>query len=226
MLFPKKNQILLSLYQERIKMADGIAIPEIASKPGTPKFIVVNLPFETKPADVFGLHPGSVIAVQNLDKVSTVKLSFNGKLFYTVELSDIVAEFSDLSDFCERIDASKEKYDELPEDAGKFKASGDSFIIAPYPKLDFTSVNGIIVPMGNRELQRSHIGTVISVGAKAAEKTGFKTGQVVLYDYYGTFGHDWKYNVIRSENVLAALSAFGHKKMMEQRQYIEEKERP
>lgn len=226
MLFPKKNQVLLSLYQERIEMAGGIAVPEIASKPGTPKFRVVNLPFGMKSADAFGLHPGSAVAVQNLDKVSTVKLSFNGRLFYAVELSDVVAEFPDLSEFCERIDAPKEKYNELPEDAEKFRASGDSFIIAPYPKLDFASVNGIIVPMGNRELQRSHIGTVISVGAKAAEKTGFKAGQVVLYDYYGAFGHEWKYDAVRSENVLAALSVFGHGKMMKQRQHIEEKARP
>lgn len=226
MLFPKKDQILLSLYQEQIEMAGDIAVPEIASKPGTPKFRVINLPFGMKSADVFGLHPGSVVAVQNLDKISTVKLSFNGSLFYTVELSDVVAEFPELSEFCERIDDPKEKYDELPEDAEKFRASGDSFIIAPYPKLDFASVNGIIVPMGNREVQRSHIGTVISVGAKAAEKTGFKAGQVVLYDYYGAFGHEWKYDAVRSENVLAALSVFGYGKMMKQRQYIEKKARP
>ena len=223
MLFPKKGQLLLRVYEAPIKEVNGIAIPQIAARLDTPKFQVMNFPFGTGRSENLGLHVGSVVVLQNLDKISTVKLSFNGILYYTVNVEDVVAEFPDLSEFRERAVPLAEQVNDLPDDADKFKASGDSFIIAPFKKLDFTEVNGIIIPMKDRELQRSHVGIVISVGAKAQEKTGFKAGQVIIYDYYGAFGHEWKYDAVRSENVLAALSTFGYKKMLKHRQAIEEK---
>ena len=225
MLFPKKGQLLLRVYKTPAAEINGIAVPQIAANRDTPKFRVVNLPFGTGSNENFGLHAGSVVAVQNLDKVSTVKLSFNGVLYYTVNTEDVVAEFPDLSEFYERAVPLAEQINCLPDDANLFKASGDSFVIAPFEKLDFTEINGIIVPMKDRELQRSHVGVVVSIGAKAQEKTNFKACQVVIYDYYGAFGHERKYDVVRSENVLAALSEFGYMKMMEHRQIIEEKAR-
>lgn len=223
MLFPKKGQLLLKVYKNPIMEVNGIAIPQIAAKLDTPKFQVMNFPFGTSRNENLELHVGSVVALHNLNKVSTVKLSFNGTLYYTVNVEDVMAEFPDLSKIYERTVPLAEQVNDLPDDADKFKASGDSFIIAPFKKLDFTEVNGIIIPMKDRELQRSHVGVVISVGSKAQEKTGFKAGQVVIYDYYGAFGHEWKYDAVRSENVLAALSTFGYEKMMKHRQAIEEK---
>jgi co-chaperonin GroES (HSP10) len=212
-MIPKKGQIQIVKCTDAVEEKGGILIPVSAKNLDTDIYEVVSIYAGCEDVKV-----GNRIIVEHLNLASTVKLSFDGKISMMVNESDVIAVMDDCECQAEKVEIQKADF--ILDD--NHNALGDAIMIFPDKREAAVSVGGIIVPMKDKELQRSHSGVVVSIGEKAAKMTGITTGMVILYDYYGAFGHQGKYDMIRSENAIAIFSVKDYEALKENRKKANE----
>jgi len=207
----KNGQYVLARYEVKAEEIGGIAIPEIHKSPNT-FYRVVGFGLDNRNSGYVSL--GDVVLCDNVSEVDNVMIGIDTHEFLLRREDRIVAVVG--HDENGLFPQDFHKPDIIKETNEKFashRATGDRVLIERDVVRGYRKHGDLLMPYSHREVTRSHTGTIISVGSKAAKEAGLKKGMRVCYDYYAAYGHDQNFDAVDSLNVIAILSKYDQKMM-------------
>lgn len=207
----KNGQYILSKWKNKdLQEANGILVPN-SSKENQQFYVVQGFGLDNRSAGYVSI--GDVVVCDRSPNLENVLIGIDNLEFHLRTEDRIYAvvdhdESEILPPEFHVIDTEA-----IPEEFKDIKAAGDKVVILRDTVFGVRKHGNLFMGYSHREVARSHTGTLIAIGDRAAKATGVKIGMRVIYDYSSSHGHDYEYDMIDSLNLLAVLSKYDQQRM-------------